>query len=394
MASSSGEKERKGCRLSPKQQLGDEIKRIKHKAERCGLALGARVLDILHIAINDAYFAIRPDISGVATANLTKNSADSTFRLPGTCGVRDAANAVAGAAITALEKLYTQINPMFIASTTFQLNSYIKQIIGAFPSINALRVSYRFGVTVSRVINNIPSIKPSEHRTSSSDYHPMNGLYKFNNDPKNAVRIVLVDPNNPTAAQQAIRPYYGSFYGQTNRSPAVQFRVNGQATEHLIADPPVGFGINNINLYNATEAVNADFARLFALRMLQIPTQTAYRLSHRFPKYPSGHSVFGSALFQTPRLHYKRRDGLAFKDNELDNISSRFVSDELNSVNRDLRQPYEPNLPITEQVGTVRTRVERKYPSLWAAIFENGISRVWLGVHWQFDAFGQEDVIQ
>jgi len=38
--------------------------------------------------------------------------------------------------------------------------------------------------------------------------------------------------------------------------------------------------------------------------------------------------------------------------------------------------------------------VVRHFPSLWAAIFDNAISRVWLGVHWQFDAFGEEDVVQ
>ena len=474
-----------------------------------GPALGARVLGILHIAINDAYFAIKPDKSGVATTYLTKNAPDINFRLPDTRGATDAANAVAGAAITVLEQLYTQANPGITvagissspdvaASTTFQLNSYIKQRIAAFPNINAIGVSYQFGAAVGRAIINILAIKPGEPGVSPGDYRPKTGLYKFNDDPTNPVRIVPVDPNNPNGPQQAIRPYYGPFYGQTAKRTAVQFKVNGQATEHIIADPPVGFGVNNIDLYNASvrdiiaeggaptlnstrrspdhtagalfwaydgsnligtpprlynqilrklawdrrpkstdpEAANADFARLFALcnaaladagvfawlqkytfefwrplsgvrndngpfrdpfwLELGAPDTNSNRISFKppFPAYPSGHAVFGSALFQTARLYYKRRDNLAFKDDEPDNISFSFVSDELNGVNRDLRQPYDPTLPITEQVGTVRTRVVRKYPSLWAAIFENGISRIWLGVHWQFDAFGQEDVVQ
>lgn len=52
-----------------------------------------------------------------------------------------------------------------------------------------------------------------------------------------------------------------------------------------------------------------------------------------------------------------------------------FVSDELNGVNRD-------------NLGTVRPRHRRDFPQgLWQMIEENGRSRVFLGVHWLFDAF-------
>jgi vanadium chloroperoxidase len=109
--------------------------------------------------------------------------------------------------------------------------------------------------------------------------------------------------------------------------------------------------------------------------------------------YRSGHATFGAAGFQAARLHYKRRDNLTFAPDEPDNISFDFVSDELNGINRDLRQPYDPNLPITDQLGTVRTRVVRRFPSLWAAIFDNAVSRIFLGVHWRFDAFASKDVL-
>ncbi|KAG8626635.1 hypothetical protein KVT40_005580 [Elsinoe batatas] len=112
-----------------------------------------------------------------------------------------------------------------------------------------------------------------------------------------------------------------------------------------------------------------------------------------FPAYPSGHATFGGALFQSIRLYYKRRDNLAFADDEADNISFEYVSDELNGVNRDLRVPYNPNQPIQEQLGTVRTRVVTKFSSLWEAIFSNAISRIYLGVHWRFDAFAPQDIL-
>ena len=52
-----------------------------------------------------------------------------------------------------------------------------------------------------------------------------------------------------------------------------------------------------------------------------------------------------------------------------------FVSDENNGINRD-------------NAGVVRPRHARNFrDGLWQMIEENGFSRVWLGVHWSFDAF-------
>lgn len=463
-----------------------------------GPVLGARVLGILHIAINDAYFALKPDMSGVATTYLTKDASDSTFRLPDTHGSADAVNAVAGAAITVLEQQYTQPNPRVATNTTLQLKDFLEQSIRAFPNLDVPGTSYQFGVAVGKAILNILAIKPGEPGVDVGNYRPQTGIYKFNDEPTNPVRIVPVDLNNPNGPQRAVRPYYAPFYGQTAKRVAVQMKTNDEPTEHIIADPPVGFGVNELDLYNTNvkeviveggapalnstrrspdetaggffwaydgsnligtpprlynqilrqlawdrrpinsdpEAINADFARLFALAnaaladagifawlqkytyefwrplsgvrndngpfadpfwlSLGAPDTNTNRISFKppFPAYPSGHAVFGAAMFQTIRLYYKRRDCLAFADDEPDQISFSFVSDELNGINRDLRQPYDPTLPITEQVGTVRTRVERHFPSLWSAIFENALSRIWLGVHWQFDAFGREDVIE
>jgi vanadium chloroperoxidase len=91
-----------------------------------------------------------------------------------------------------------------------------------------------------------------------------------------------------------------------------------------------------------------------------------------FPAYPSGHATFGAAAFHIVRLFY----GVAAGDRKADTVYvGPFISDELNGVTRD-------------NAGTVRPRHARAFPrGLWQMIEENGFSRIWLGVHWSFDAF-------
>lgn len=107
-----------------------------------------------------------------------------------------------------------------------------------------------------------------------------------------------------------------------------------------------------------------------------------------FPAYPSGHATFGAACFQMLRLFYKASNAA---DQAPDDLGFSFVSDELDGVSRDLYQRYDPSRPLEDQPGLVRTRIVRRYESLWTAIFENAFSRIWLGVHWNFDAFSAGD---
>jgi Vanadium chloroperoxidase N-terminal domain len=92
-----------------------------------------------------------------------------------------------------------------------------------------------------------------------------------------------------------------------------------------------------------------------------------------FPAYPSGHATFGAAAFHITRLFYGVPAGDRNPDTLFDGLD--FVSDELNGVSRDNK-------------GAVRPRHRRNFPGgLWRMIEENGRSRVYLGVHWIFDAF-------
>lgn len=80
-----------------------------------------------------------------------------------------------------------------------------------------------------------------------------------------------------------------------------------------------------------------------------------------FPAYPSGHAVFGGALFQTLRRFYGT-----------DRIPFKFVSDEFNGI-------------TAGNDNVVRPRVERRFRLLSEAEEENGQSRIYLGIHWAFD---------
>ncbi|KAL9008954.1 MAG: hypothetical protein Q9173_005975 [Seirophora scorigena] len=451
----------------------------------------ARALAIVHLAIHDAYFGIRPDTSGAIKTYLIAGGSDPRTSLPTVPTNGDARLAVAGAAATVLRQLYTTPRTATPNATTIVLRQYLEGATAAFPNLNALSPSYAFGNAVGQAILNL--LDQGQAPFDQDGYRPTPGRFRFNDDPTNPIRIVPVDVNDPNGPQRAIRVYSAPFYGFVGKRLAVQ-------QEHLIADPPVGFGVNNVDEYNfafeevyrqggavglnttsrrpdqmvtgffwaydganlignpprhydqilrriaverkpaadiTAEANNADFARLFALANVAQgdagifawlgkytfefwrpltgvreddanPLADPFWLTQGapdtntndipfkppFPAYPSGHATFGGAFFQAVRLFYKARDNLTFADNEPDNIGFTSTSDELNGISRDLREPYDPSLPITEQLGTIRTNRPKTFKSLWDAMFDNAISRIFLGVHWGFDAFAAQDVVQ
>lgn len=88
-----------------------------------------------------------------------------------------------------------------------------------------------------------------------------------------------------------------------------------------------------------------------------------------FPAYPSGHATFGAACFET---------AAALLSKTPEQSSVKFVSDEFNGV-------------TTDNTGTVRPKYEANF-TLREAIVQNNVSRIYLGVHWRFDAAGGEKV--
>lgn len=96
-------------------------------------------------------------------------------------------------------------------------------------------------------------------------------------------------------------------------------------------------------------------------------------LSPPFPAYPSGHATFGGALFKAMTLYFQAQPDstTAFPD---EGIAFDFVSDEYNGLNRG---PGE---------ASPRGKTVMHFDSFNQAQDLNARSRIYLGIHWQFDA--------
>jgi membrane-associated phospholipid phosphatase len=80
-----------------------------------------------------------------------------------------------------------------------------------------------------------------------------------------------------------------------------------------------------------------------------------------FPAYPSGHATIGGAMFEMLRQFWP------------DATKFIFVSDEFNGQNYNDKGKLLPLEPVS-------------YKSFTQAEYDNMESRIWIGVHWQFDA--------
>ncbi|HMO19085.1 MAG TPA: vanadium-dependent haloperoxidase [Oligoflexia bacterium] len=121
------------------------------------------------------------------------------------------------------------------------------------------------------------------------------------------------------------------------------------------ADP--GTGPTGLGDGNPLTTGDANFTPLAA----PASNLNARNFTPPFPAYPSGHAGFGATMFQVLRNFFGT-----------DNIQFTFVSDEFNGVTRDVQ-------------GNVRPLIPRTFSSLSHAELENGLSRIYLGIHWRFD---------
>jgi len=93
-----------------------------------------------------------------------------------------------------------------------------------------------------------------------------------------------------------------------------------------------------------------------------------------FPAYTSGHATFGGAFFKLLADFYQT-DDIHFS------IPFTFISDELNGVSRDVQAAI-PDVIMNH----VRDVAPRSFDSFSQAAAENAASRIFLGIHYRFDA--------
>jgi len=93
-----------------------------------------------------------------------------------------------------------------------------------------------------------------------------------------------------------------------------------------------------------------------------------------FPSYTSGHATFGGAAFKTLADFYQT-DDVNFS------IPFTFISDEFNGVTTDIHESIPPII-----LNFVRQIEPRHFASFSQAAAENAASRIFLGIHWRFDA--------
>ena len=144
-----------------------------------------------------------------------------------------------------------------------------------------------------------------------------------------------------------------------------------------IREHDVSFGPDARNPQDAVNGIDPD-ADPFWLPLGAPSTNTMLKnATPNFPAYPSGHATFGAAAFHITRLFYGVPKGDRGRDDLFNELA--FVSDELNGGNRDNK-------------GAVRPRHVRGFKDgLWQMIIENAESRIYLGVHWIFDAFASKN---
>ena len=158
---------------------------------------------------------------------------------------------------------------------------------------------------------------------------------KYNSDPLAFARVLAL--TNIAMADVAIAAWDSKyFYNYWRPVTGVRVDDGNPLTENDPTWDPVG-----VSVVNTAEAIR--------------PTPP-------FPAYPSGHAAFGASVFEILR-------------DSIGNKPFTFVSDEYDGVSV---MPT-PSGPVT------RPFVPRRFSNLDLAQRSNGVSRIYNGVHWDFD---------
>jgi hypothetical protein len=124
---------------------------------------------------------------------------------------------------------------------------------------------------------------------------------------------------------------------------------------------------------NPNTVPDPSWAPLGAPRSNPLPTEHV-NFTPPFPSYTSGHATFGGAAFKIMADFYQTDDAHF-------SIPFTFISDEFNGVTTDIHQSIPPII-----LNFVRQIEPRHFVNFSQAAAEVAASRIFLGIHWRFDA--------
>jgi hypothetical protein len=136
-----------------------------------------------------------------------------------------------------------------------------------------------------------------------------------------------------------------------------------EAKYHYLIPRPITY-IRSLDADNTPEGRGSDTWTPLGAAVTNA-TASGRNVTPPFPAYPSGHAVFGGAIFELLR---RLGPEFAAMDGEFG-----FTSDEYNGLNYSPgADDPRPNVPVT-------------WSNIGEAEEENGESRIFMGIHWDFD---------
>lgn len=401
-----------------------------NNAQQPGPIRTSRAMAIVHLAIHDT---VAFDSGNAGAAYLNKKAVAHGIGAPPPGSVADK---IAGAAVTTLKALYPRYVG-YIDDSTGQVNA---NAFAFGASVGNAVLASRAGDGSDVMITDAQPLAPVYGQHRADPFQPgqnrlgplwgnvtrFSGAARQPLDPFPGAGLpdFLVDPdyrddfdevrdygavarNKRSAEQERIGVYWGydgannlgvppRLYNQVVRKVIESRNLNLARTAELFAQVNVAMADAGIDawhwkyfydLWRPVVGLRLDPATgndpfWAPLGAPQTNTPGMRTFTPNFPAYPSGHATFGAAMFQTLRLALNTAPGPISLADVLDvetgndapiaNETFTFVSDELDGI-------------ASDQDGSVRSLVPHTFRNYAEGIWENSVSRIYLGVHWRFD---------
>lgn len=397
--------------------------------QQAGPTNTSRAMAIVHLAIHDAVAYLRRP----GAAYLNKKQINATLVAPTGAKLEDV---IDGAAFTALNGMYPAYRPYFEDSLGaanpigFAFGEQIADALLADRSTDGFNAPAPLPHLAAYGRHRVDPYNPTQGFLTSqwgsvrhfvgprSDLDPFPGQglpnyladAHYRQDFEEVREFGALTRRSRTAEQSVIGVYWGydgaqgigvppRLYNQIARKIAASQMLNVARTAELFAEINVAMADAGIDAWHwkylydlwrpvigiRDEAAPDGDAFWAPYGAPQTNRPNARPTTPPFPAYPSGHATFGAALFQSLRLRSAGGSPITVQEvldaeggaGAVAGEGFSFVSDELDGR-------------AVDADGSVRTRLQRAFTSYAQAIWENAVSRIYLGVHWRFDGLPRD----